>query len=52
MVSVEVDDIKKSVQQIREQGGRITLDEQTPNEAWVHPTTSNFAFIALVQTPA
>ena len=50
MVSMEVDDIGKSVQQIKDQGGRVTLDERTPNEAWVHPTTSNFAFIAMVQT--
>lgn len=50
MVSIEVDDINESVKRIREQGGRVTLDEQTPNEAWVHPTTTNFAFIALVQS--
>ena len=52
MVSIQVDDVSKAVQQIREQGGRVTQDEQTPNEAWVHPTTSNFAFMALVQTPS
>ena len=49
MVSIEVDDIEKTVEQIKEQGGRITQNEQTPNEAWVHPTSANFAFLGLVQ---
>ena len=52
MISIAVDDIEKSVQLIKDQGGRVTQDEQAPNEAWVHPTTSNFAFMALVQTPS
>ena len=52
MISIAVDDIEKSVQLIKEQGGRVTQDEQATNEAWVHPTTSNFAFMALVQTPS
>ena len=50
MVSIEVDDVAKTVEQIKDGGGRITQNERTPNEAWVHPTTSNFAFLALVQS--
>ena len=50
MISVEVDDIEKTVEQIKEAGGRITQNERTPNEAWVHPTSSNFAFMGLVQS--
>ena len=49
LVSVEVDDIKETVKQIQDAGGRVTLDEQSPNTAWVHPTTSNFAFMELSQ---
>ena len=49
LVSVEVDDINETVKQIREAGGRVTQDENSPNTAWVHPTTSNFAFMELTQ---
>ncbi len=49
MVSIEVDDIGKTVEQIKEGGGRITQNERTPNEAWVHPTSANFTFLGLVQ---
>ncbi len=49
LVSVEVDDINEVVKQIREAGGRVTQDENSPNTAWVHPTTSNFAFMELIQ---
>lgn len=49
MVSIEVDDIGKTVEQIKDGGGRITQNERTPNEAWVHPTSANFAFLGLVQ---
>ena len=49
MVSIEVDDIGKTVEQIKEGGGRTTQNERTPNEAWVHPTSANFTFLGLVQ---
>ena len=49
LVNIEVDDINKVVQQIKEQGGRVAQDDQSPNTAWVHPTTSNFAFLELSQ---
>ena len=48
-MSIEVDDIKETVKQIQEQGGRVTMDEQSSNTAWVHPTSSNFAFMELTQ---
>ena len=50
MISVEVDDIEKTVEQIKAEGGRITQNERTPNEAWVHPTSANFTFMGLVQS--
>ena len=49
LVGIAVDDINKAIQQIQEQGGRITQNELSPNMAWVHPTTSNFAFMELAQ---
>ena len=49
LVSVAVDDIGKAVQQIKDGGGRVTQVEESPNVAWVHPTSSNFAFIELTQ---
>ena len=49
LVSIEVDDIKETVKQIQEQGGRVTMDEQSSNTAWVHPTSSNFAFMEITQ---
>ena len=52
LVSIGVDEIDKSVQHIRDQGGRVTRDDQSPDMTWVHPTTSNFAFIELSQTPS
>lgn len=49
LVSVEVDDIEATVKQIQDAGGRVTRDENSPRTAWVHPTTSNFAFLELMQ---
>ena len=49
LVSIGVDDIDKVVKQIKEKGGRVAQDDQSPNTAWVHPTSSNFAFLELTQ---
>ena len=49
LVGIAVDDINKAIQNIEEQGGRITQNEMSPNMAWVHPTSSNFAFMELAQ---
>ncbi len=49
LVGITVDDIAKTVQQIKDNGGRVTQDEASPNTAWVHPTSSNFAFMELTQ---
>ena len=49
MVGVQVDDLGQTVKQIEAAGGRVNTDEAMPNVAWVHPLSTHYAFIELVQ---
>ena len=56
MISLEVDDLRETVKQVRSSGGRITgLDEgEEPSEdtlsVWIHPMSSKGVFIELRQS--
>ena len=56
MISLEVDDLRETVKQVRSSGGRITgLDEnEEPSKdtlsVWIHPMSSKGVFIELRQS--
>ena len=47
IVGIEVDDLEAAVQNIRDKGGKVTLDTEDPDVAWVHPLTGRYTFIEL-----
>jgi len=47
LVGFEVDNLKEMVQRIRDQGGRVTQEAESPNTAWIHPLSTRYAFIEL-----
>ena len=49
VLNIEVDNLEEAVQRVKDQGGRVTQVGDRSNAAWVHPTSTNFAFIELVQ---
>ena len=49
VIGVEVDDLKATIKQIREHGGKVTEQPESPNSAWVHPLSTKYALIELVQ---
>ena len=47
IIGVEVDDLEATVEHIREQGGRVTQEAESPDMAWVYPLTTRYTFIEL-----
>lgn len=47
LVGVEVEDLPKALEKAKAAGGRITQEADSPNAAWVHPTSTHFAFMEL-----
>ena len=49
LVSFEVDDLEQAIEQIRAAGGRVVTEEASPNAAWVHPLSTHYVLIELMQ---
>ena len=49
VLNIEVDDVAKAAQQVKDEGGRVTQIGERSNAVWVHPTSTHFAFIELTQ---
>ena len=47
ILGVDVDDLEATVQNIRDKGGKVTQEPESPDVAWVHPLSTRFAFIEL-----
>jgi len=47
IIGVDVDDLEATIKQVRDRGGRVTQEPQSPNMAWVHPLTIRYSFIEL-----
>ena len=47
ILGVDVDDLDATVQNIRDKGGKVTQEPESPDVAWVHPLTARYAFIEL-----
>lgn len=49
LVGMEVDDIGEAVERARGAGATVTLEEESPNSAWVHPLSNGNVFVELNQ---
>ncbi|MBI4328855.1 MAG: VOC family protein [Chloroflexi bacterium] len=49
LVSLEVDDLRATMDRVRASGGRVTTEPESPNTAWVHPLSTRFALLELAQ---
>ncbi|MBI4641127.1 MAG: VOC family protein [Candidatus Tectomicrobia bacterium] len=47
LVGVEVDNLEESIKQVREKGGRVTQEPESPNAAWVHPLSLHYTLLEL-----
>jgi len=47
LIGVEVDDFEGTIKHIRDRGGKVAQEPESPDMAWVHPLTTSFAFIEL-----
>ena len=47
IIGVEVDDLEATIKQIRDCGGKVTQEPESPDMAWVHPLTMRYTFIEL-----
>ena len=49
LIGMEVDDIGEAVERARGAGAAVTLEEESPNSAWVHPLSNGNVFVELNQ---
>ncbi len=49
LVGVEVENLEESIKQIREKGGRVTQEPESPTTAWVHPLSLHYTLLELQQ---
>ena len=49
LVGMEVDDIGEAVERARGAGATVTIEEESPNSAWVHPLSNGNVFVELNQ---
>ena len=47
VIGVEVDNLEETIKNIRDLGGKVTQEPDSPDAAWVHPLTTRYAFIEL-----
>ena len=47
VIGVEVDNLEEAIKNIRDGGGKVTQEADSPDAAWVHPLTTRYAFIEL-----
>ena len=47
IIGVEVDDLEATIKHIRDRGGKVTQELESPDTAWVHPLTMRYTFIEL-----
>ena len=47
IIGVDVDDFEATIKQIRDGGGKVTQEADSPDVAWVHPLTARYTFIEL-----
>ena len=47
IIGVEVDDLEATIKRIRDRGGKVTQEPESPDVAWVHPLTMRYTFIEL-----
>jgi len=47
IIGVEVDDLEATIKHIRERGGKVAQEPESPDTAWVHPLTMRYTFIEL-----
>ena len=47
IIGVDVDDFEATIKNIRDRGGKVTVEPESPDIAWVHPLTTRYAFIEL-----
>jgi predicted enzyme related to lactoylglutathione lyase len=47
LVGFDVDDIEEVVTNVKDKGGRIAQEDESPKSAWVHPLSMRYAFIEL-----
>jgi len=47
LVGVDVDDFEGTIEHIRDRGGKVAQEPESPDMAWVHPLSAKFAFIEL-----
>ncbi len=47
IIGIEVDDLEAAIKRIRDNGGKVTQEPESPDTAWVHPLTMRFTFIEL-----
>jgi len=47
IIGVDVDDIEATIKNIRDRGGKVAVEPESPDIAWVHPLTTRYAFIEL-----
>ena len=49
LIGIDVDNLEATIKQIRECGGTVTQQVDSPDVAWVHPLTTRCAFIELLR---
>lgn len=49
VIGVEVDDLEATIKDIRDHGGKVTQEPESPDTAWVHPLTMRNTFIELLR---
>ena len=47
IIGVEVDDFESTIKCIRDHGGKVTQEKESPDIAWIHPLTMRHTFIEL-----
>lgn len=47
IIGVDVDDFEGTIKNIRDKGGKVTREPESPDMAWVHPLTTKFTFIEI-----
>lgn len=47
LIGIEVDDLEATIKRIRDQGGKVAQEPESPDLAWAHPLTMRYAFFEL-----
>lgn len=49
LIGMEVEDIGEAVQRARDAGATVTLEDESPTSAWVHPLSNGNVFVEFNQ---